>query len=279
MRAEKARAVPTANHMLWLSLKHGNSTDPSTHNQGLLLAVLVWLEITLGCTHLSWPNIIGTVGISMQGSPNDCKMDQNEGWIKEPWLSLAGKVVCIYMLFSTGEKKHARRAISNDFHQLHAKNEHFTAWTWHWNAAKTRGNLALQTVAFDRSIGTSIVAVASTFKRHSMFRWKDPEHKRFDDKLETGKEWRFGIEVKWKGGHRLFWQGCTSPTYRPRPWESISATSKNTLSKWRPYAIRMLWFQFGGAIGMSSLRDTTSNRWSESQPSVAWLQSSPWWPW
>lgn len=30
---------------------------------------------------------------------------------------------------------------------------------------KTWGNLALQTVAFDRSIGTSIVAVASTFKR------------------------------------------------------------------------------------------------------------------
>lgn len=147
---------------------------------------------------------------------------------------------------------------------------------------KTWWNLALQTVAFDRSIGTSIVAVASTFKRHSMLRWKNPEHKRFDDKLETGKEWRFGIEVKWKGGHRLFWQGCTSPTYRPRPWESISAKlrSKNTLSKWRPYAkIPMLWFQFGGTIGMSSLRDTTSNRWSESQPSVAWLQSSPWWPW
>ena len=53
------------------------------------------------------------------------------------------------------------------------------------------GNLALQTVAFDRSIGTSIVAVASTFKRHSMFRWKDPEPERFDDKLETGKRVTF----------------------------------------------------------------------------------------
>lgn len=269
MRAEKVRAVPTANHMLWLSLKHGNSTDPSTHNQGLLLAVLVWLEITLGCTHLSWPNIIGTVGISMQGSPNDCKMDQNEGWIKEPWLSLAGKVVCIYMLFSTGEKKHARRAISNDFHQLHAKNEHFTAWTWHWNAAENMGKSG--------SANRGLWSIHRDFHCRRSLNIQTPT-RCLDGKTPSTKD--LTTNLKWKGGHRLFWQGCTSPTYRPRPWESISATSKNTLSKWRPYAkIPMLWFQFGGTIGMSSLRDTTSNRWSESQPWVAWLQSSPWWPW
>lgn len=43
-------------------------------------------------------------------------------------LGWQSSVYALHALFiATGEKKHAGRAISNDFHQLHAKNEHFTA--------------------------------------------------------------------------------------------------------------------------------------------------------
>ena len=155
-----------------------------------------------------------------------------------------------------------------------------------WNSAKWHEKSGSASMAFDRSIGTSIVAVASrNSKAARCLRGKTRAQKIWQTRnRHILTFWNTSVEGWPSIAMAYFGRDVHLPLIALDLGSQLSSTISLThIQSGRPGSENpdALGSNVRGTIGMSLHGDTTSNRcwWSESQPWVAWLQSSPWWPW